>query len=107
LAVSAAGGAGLLLGFDHANWAMAAAAVPLAAIDSGRPSDREIGLVLTRAGHRTTGTLAGLILTGVLLALGLPPIAVGALVIALLFPTELFMARHYALAVGFSLRLSC
>lgn len=101
LAVSAAGGAGLLLGFDHANWAMAAAAVPLGAIDSGRPSDRDITRVLTRAGHRTAGTLAGLVLTGVFLALGLPPVAVGTLVIALLFPTELFMARHYALAVGF------
>jgi len=101
LAVSAAGGAGLLLGFDHANWAMAAAAVPLGAIDSGRPSDRDIARVLARAGHRTAGTVAGLILTGVLLGLGLPSVAIGTLVIALLFPTELFTARHYALAVGF------
>ncbi|BAX96275.1 hypothetical protein MSTE_00940 [Mycobacteroides stephanolepidis] len=101
LAVAAAGGAGLLLGFDHANWAMAAAAVPLSAIDVGRPSDREIQGVLVRATHRTMGTVAGLVLTGVLMTLGLPPVAVGALVIALLFPTELFMARHYALAVGF------
>ncbi|AKC37966.1 hypothetical protein AWB96_00830 [Mycobacteroides chelonae] len=101
LAVAAAGGTGLLLGFDHANWAMAAAAVPLSAIDIERPSDREIQGVLVRATHRTAGTVAGLILTGVLMTLGLPPVAVGALVIAFLFPTELFMARHYALAVGF------
>ncbi|TDZ97353.1 FUSC family protein [Mycobacteroides salmoniphilum] len=101
LAISTAGCAGLLLGFDHANWAMAAAAVPLAAIDPGRPSNRDVSRVLARAGHRTAGTVAGLMLTGALLALGLPPVAVGALVIALLFPTELFMARHYALAVGF------
>lgn len=101
LAVSMAGGAGLALGFDHANWAMAAAAVPLAAIDPEQPSNREISRVLARAGHRTAGTVAGLMLTGALLALGLPPVAVGVLVIALLFPTELFMARHYALAVGF------
>lgn len=101
LAVSMAGGVGLALGFDHANWAMAAAAVPLAAIDPGRPSHREVSRVLARAGHRTVGTMAGLMLTGALLALGLPQVAVGALVIALLFPTELFMARHYALAVGF------
>ncbi|CPY59801.1 integral membrane protein [Mycobacteroides abscessus] len=80
---------------------MAAAAVPLSAIDSARPSDRDIARVLARAGHRTAGTFAGLILTGALLALGLAPIAIGALVITLLFPTELFMARHYALAVGF------
>ncbi|OHU24092.1 MULTISPECIES: FUSC family protein [Mycobacteriaceae] len=101
LAVSMAGGAGLLLGFDHANWAMAAAAVPLAAIDPGRPSNREVSRVLARSAHRIVGTLVGLMLTGALLVLGLPPVAVGALVIALLFPTELFMARHYALAVGF------
>ncbi|ALR10801.1 hypothetical protein MYCSP_04215 [Mycobacteroides saopaulense] len=101
LAVSVAGGGGLLLGFDHANWAMAAAAVPLGAIDSRRPSDRDIAGVLTRAGHRAAGTMAGLILTGAFLALALPPVAVGTLVIVLLFPTELFMARHYALAVGF------
>ena len=35
------------------------------------------------------------------MTLGLPAVGVGALVIALFFPTELFMARHYALAVGF------
>lgn len=100
LAVSVAGGEGLLLGFDHANWAMAAAAVPLGAIDSRRPSG-DIAGVLTRAEHRAAGTMAGLILTGAFLALALPPVAVGTLVIVLLFPTELFMARHYALAVGF------
>ncbi|OHT80576.1 hypothetical protein BKG69_06650 [Mycobacteroides chelonae] len=101
LAVAAAGGTGLLLGFDHANWAMAAAAVPLSAIDVERPSDRALQGVLARAAHRTAGTVAGLILTGVLMTLSLPAVGVGALVIALLFPTELFMARHYALAVGF------
>ncbi len=101
LAVSMAGGAGLVLGFDHANWAMAAAAVPLAAIDPGRPSNREVSGALARSAHRIVGTLAGLMFTGALLALGLPPVAVGALVEALLFPTELFMARHYALAIGF------
>lgn len=101
LAVSAAGGVGLFMGFDHANWAMAAAAVPLAAIDSGKPSEHETALVLGRAAHRTTGTLVGLVVTGLLLTLNLPPIALGALVILLLFPTELFMTRHYALGVGF------
>ncbi|WP_248490933.1 hypothetical protein [Tsukamurella sp. PLM1] len=35
LAVGTAGGVGVALGVDHANWAMAAAAVPLAVIDSG------------------------------------------------------------------------
>ncbi|MFM9376067.1 hypothetical protein [Gordonia sp. VNK21] len=39
LAVGTAGGLGLALGVDHANWAMAAAAVPLAAIDGGRARD--------------------------------------------------------------------
>ncbi|MGV7637111.1 FUSC family protein, partial [Mycobacterium kansasii] len=36
LAVGIAGTAGVLIGVDHANWAMAAAAVPLAVIDAGR-----------------------------------------------------------------------
>ncbi len=101
LAVGLAGCAGVLVGVDHANWAMAAAAVPLAVIDAGRPSDAETGLVLTRAAHRTVGTFVGLLVTAGLLALGLGPAALALIAIALLFPTELYMARHYAVAIGF------
>lgn len=101
LAVGLAGGAGVLLGVDHANWAMAAAAVPLAVIDAGRPSDAETGLVITRATHRTIGTFVGLAVAAALLALDPGPAALALVAIALLFPTELYMARHYAVAIGF------
>ncbi|MEZ0051219.1 hypothetical protein ABIA30_002217 [Mycobacterium sp. MAA66] len=93
LAIAVAGTAGLFLGVDHANWAMAAAAGPLAAVDtSGR---------IRRGIHRLGGTFIGL---GVAAALLIPqPNAylLAIAVMALLFPTELFMAHHHAVALGF------
>ena len=93
LAVSVAGGVGVFLGVGHANWAMAAAAVPLAAAGA---RDR-----IRRGVHRVMGTLAGLAITAPLLLPALPPTALALAIIALLYPTELFMARHYAIALGF------
>ncbi|BDH56058.1 FUSC family protein [Tsukamurella sp. PLM1] len=58
-------------------------------------------MVLTRAAHRTVGTVIGLALTAVLLAIDPGPTALALVAIALLFPTELYMARHYAIAIGF------
>ncbi|ADG79786.1 FUSC family protein OS=Tsukamurella paurometabola (strain ATCC 8368 / DSM / CCUG 35730 / CIP 100753 / JCM 10117 / KCTC 9821 / NBRC 16120 / NCIMB 702349/ NCTC 13040) OX=521096 GN=Tpau_3199 PE=4 SV=1 [Tsukamurella paurometabola] len=101
LAVGLAGGIGIMLGVDHANWAMAAAAVPLAVIDAGRPSDSEFRLVSGRAMHRIVGTFVGLLVAAGLLALDPGPAALALAAIALLFPTELYMARHYAVAIGF------
>ncbi|MDL9945106.1 FUSC family protein [Gordonia sp. ABSL11-1] len=101
VAVGAAGALGMVFGFDHANWAMAAAAVPLGAMDVGRPSEGEVRLVLVRAIHRVVGTAAGLVVAAALLAADLGPSALAALMMALLFPTELFMTRHYAVAIGF------
>ncbi|MFC7755803.1 FUSC family protein [Tsukamurella soli] len=101
LAVGLGGGVGLLFGFAHANWAMASAAVPLAAITVGRPSEGQVRMVLTRAAHRTVGTLTGLMVAAALLAIGFGPSALAALMVLLLFPTELFMTRHYAVAIGF------
>ncbi|MDR6623170.1 FUSC family protein [Sinomonas atrocyanea] len=93
LAVSGAGLAALALGIGHPHWAMAGAAVPLSATGfHGR---------LRRGLHRVVGTLAGLGLTGAILAFHPTPLVMGALVVALQFPTELFMARHYALALFF------
>jgi uncharacterized membrane protein YccC len=100
LAISIAGTCGLVLGFDHANWAMAAAAVPLAAADA-RGGDRSIHGVMQRGAHRVLGTFAGLVLTGLLLWPNPGPVVLAIVVIALLFPTELFMIRHYGLALGF------
>ncbi|MGW6728966.1 FUSC family protein [Nocardia sp. NPDC055029] len=93
LAISISGGIGLLLGVGHANWAMAGAAVPLAAATS---RDR-----ITRGLHRVVGTFIGLAVTAPLLIPGPSPGMLAAAIIALLYPTELFMARHYAVALGF------
>lgn len=101
VAIVVAGGVGVFLGFEHANWAMASAAVPLAAIGCGQRADGEVRRVLSRAGHRVAGTGTGLVVTATVLMAGLSPAALAALMVALLFPTELFMARHYAVAIGF------
>ncbi|AZG48065.1 FUSC family protein [Gordonia insulae] len=100
IAVGSAGTLGMSLGFDHANWAMAAAAVPLGAVDLGR-RDGEMRLVALRALHRIVGTIVGLGVTAAVLAVGLGPAALASLMMVLLFPTELFMTRHYAIAIGF------
>jgi hypothetical protein len=100
-AVGIAGAVGVLSGSGHPHWAMAAAAVPLAGADL--PSSVYRGL------HRIVGTLLGL----VVVALTLFPWAfsplrafpgheaavLALLVMVLQFSTELFMARHYGLAM--------
>ncbi|WP_242657044.1 FUSC family protein [Mycobacterium talmoniae] len=101
LAISAAGSSGLLLGIDHANWAMAAAAVPLAAANARDGHSLSVSGVIQRGMHRVLGTLAGLVVAALLLLPHLGATFLAAVVIALLFPTELFMTRHYGLAVWF------
>lgn len=92
-AVTAAGTAGVLLGVDHANWAIAAAAGPLAAADTaGR---------VRRGVHRLTGTLIGLVVAALLLVPHPNEYVLAVCVMVLLFPTELFMAHHHAIALGF------
>ncbi|NEW36197.1 FUSC family protein [Nocardia cyriacigeorgica] len=93
VAIAVAGGIGLLLGVGHANWAMAGAAVPLVA------ADRKGGV--QRGVHRVVGTFAGLAVTAPLLIPGPSATVLALAIIALLYPTELFMARHYAVALGF------
>jgi hypothetical protein len=93
LALSLAGAAGLLLGIGHLNWALAGAAVPLAATDARSRVYRGI--------HRVLGTVAGLGVAAALLLPDLPATVLAILVIALMFPTELFMTRNYGLAIGF------
>lgn len=99
LATGAAGVAGLGLGIDHANWAMAAAAVPLAVVNAGEPLD--LRAVAERGLQRVTGTAAGLGVTALVLLPQPSATVLGVAVILLLFPTELFMSRHYGLALGF------
>lgn len=101
LAVGIAGALGVLSGSGHPHWAMAAAAVPLAGADL--PSSVRRGI------HRMVGTLLGLAVTAVVLVPGpwLPAEFYGVhhmatlaiLVIVFQFSTELFMARHYGLAM--------
>ncbi len=100
-AVGAAGSVGVLSGSGHPHWAMAAAAVPLAGADM--PSSVYRGL------HRIVGTLAGLVVVAVVLfPWTLSPLrafpgheaaVLAVLVIVLQFTTELFMTRHYGLAM--------
>jgi uncharacterized membrane protein YccC len=101
LAVGAAGTVGVLSGSGHPHWAMAAAAVPLAGADL--PSSVRRGI------HRIVGTFLGLAVTAVVLLpgpwslAGLFPgrqaVMLALLVILFQFTTELFMARHYGLAM--------
>jgi uncharacterized membrane protein YccC len=101
LAVGLAGTLGVLSGSGHPHWAMAAAAVPLAGADL--PSRVRRGI------HRIVGTFLGLAVTAVVLVpapwsltalIATHQVVVLALlVIVFQFTTELFMARHYGLAM--------
>ena len=101
LAVGAAGAVGVLSGSGHPHWAMAAAAVPLAGADL--PSSVHRGL------HRIVGTFLGLAVVAVVLFPGpASPLqffpgreaaVLAVLVIIFQFTTELFMTRHYGLAM--------
>lgn len=101
VAVGAAGASGVLSGSGHPHWAMAAAAVPLAGADL--PSSVHRGI------HRIIGTFLGLGVVAIILLPGpvalLPrfpsaePAVLVVLVIFFQFITELFMTRHYGLAM--------
>lgn len=92
-AILLAGSASAAIGIGHPHWAMASAAVLLAAEKlSGR---------LGRGMHRILGTLAGLGLSALIFATDPGPVAMAWLVVCLQFPTELFIARHYGLALFF------
>ncbi|QHC02361.1 FUSC family protein [Epidermidibacterium keratini] len=99
LATAVAGSVGTLLGVDHANWAMTAAAVPLAVIVSG--AGRDIRAVVHRGVHRVVGTLAGLLVTAAILVPQPGPVVLAIIVMVLLFPTELFLSHHHGMALGF------
>lgn len=93
LAVGAAGAAGQLTGDGHAYWAMAAAAVPLAGADfAGR---------IRRGLHRILGTFVGLGVTALILSQQPGTALLVLFIAALQFPTELFMTRHYGIALVF------
>jgi uncharacterized membrane protein YccC len=101
VAVGAAGTIGVITGSGHPHWAMAAAAVPLAGADL--PSSVHRGI------HRIMGTLLGLVVVAVVLLPGpwaplqffpgAEAAVLAVLVMVFQFTTELFMTRHYGLAM--------
>ncbi|MCU1572073.1 MAG: hypothetical protein JWO93_155 [Micrococcaceae bacterium] len=93
LAIGAAGTLSVLSGVGHSHWAMLSAAVPLMGPDVARRVMRGV--------HRILGTLVGLVLLAILLKLNLAPWEVVLAVVLLQFLTELFVVRHYGLAMVF------
>jgi uncharacterized membrane protein YccC len=82
-----------LLGIGHNYWAILSAIVPLAAATRATR--------LQRAVHRVLGTVGGLGLTALLLAIPLVPWQLVLVLIVLQFLTEMFVIRHYSLALLF------
>ena len=99
VATGLGGAVGLLAGLDHANWAMASAAVPLAVVTPGE--ELALRAVVDRGVHRLEGTLIGLVVTAAVLLPHPDATVLAVAVIVLIFPTELFMSRHYGIALGF------
>jgi hypothetical protein len=91
LAIGLAGSIATLAGLGHSYWAMVAAAAPIAAADATR------GLV--RAVHRTLGTYGGVLLTACLLTVNWSPLQLAVLLAALQFVGEVFVIRHYSIAL--------
>ncbi|RYU13463.1 FUSC family protein [Nocardioides iriomotensis] len=93
VAVGVAGALAAAVGIGHPWWAMVAAAAPLSA--PGRQHQ------VLRAGHRIAGTTLGLLPAAALLSLGLEPVPIVLVVVALQVVTELLVPRNYALALLF------
>lgn len=79
------------IGIGHPYWAMVSAVVPLAA--------RELRPQLVRGVHRIVGTMAGLLLAGLLLGLGPEGLVLIIVVVALQVAAELLVGRNYAVAL--------
>ncbi|MEV8024840.1 FUSC family protein [Microbacterium sp. NPDC080220] len=88
-----AGAAGLLLFHAHWYWAMVGA---VAAVSGPHVKARVI-----RGLQRLIGTLLGVLVAAGILALGMPPLAVILIAVALQAGAELFVGRNYAIAMVF------
>ncbi|MCO7204089.1 FUSC family protein [Microbacterium sp. CnD16-F] len=86
-----AGAAGLLLFHAHWYWAMVGA---VAAVSGPHVKARVI-----RGLQRLIGTLLGVLVAAGILALGMPPLAVILIAVALQAGAELFVGRNYAIAM--------
>ncbi|WP_354179553.1 FUSC family protein [Arthrobacter sp. UYP6] len=92
-AVAAAGSLAVLVGPGHSYWAMLAACAPIAAADAARAPLRAIHFIL--------GTYAGVLLSGLLLQPEWSAVQLAVLLTALQFAGEVYVIRHYALAMVF------
>lgn len=92
-AVLLAGGAATAIGIGHPYWSMVSAVVAVTGPDTTAR--------LTRAAHRVTGTLFGVLLAAAILAAHLPVLALIATIGMLQCATELLVGRNYALATLF------
>lgn len=93
LAAGVAGSVAVLTGLGHNYWAILSAVVPLAAATRS--------MRLERAGWRVTGTLAGVGITALIVAAGPVSWQLVLIVIVLQFGAEMFVVRHYGLAMLF------
>ncbi|WP_261663623.1 FUSC family protein [Deinococcus sp. Marseille-Q6407] len=93
LAVGLAGALSLRLGLHHTDWAMVAAAAPVGVLGHQARVQRSL--------HRIFGTLGGVGITGLLLALPLHPWQMAGLIVLLQFMAEIYIARNYGLALLF------
>lgn len=94
IAVLVAGIVPTVSGLGHPYWAMVAAVAALGAADTAGH--------LLRAGHRVLGTVLGVALAALLLAVaGGAPVLLVALVVLLQMAAELFVLRNYGLTVVF------
>ncbi|SDM11418.1 Fusaric acid resistance protein-like [Geodermatophilus siccatus] len=91
VAVLLAGGLATATGIGHPYWAMATAVVPLATVTLRRQ--------VVRGVHRVLGTVVGLGVAALLLALPLTPIVTILVAAGLQLITELLVARHYGAAL--------
>ncbi|WP_180357545.1 FUSC family protein [Streptomyces sp. NP160] len=91
VAVGVAGALGVLTTSEHPYWAAVAAVAPLAAVT--------LSSQLVRAAHRALGTVAGLGVAAVLLALPLGTVASVAVAALLQVLAELLVVRHYGAAM--------
>ncbi|EMY33177.1 hypothetical protein D477_016295 [Arthrobacter crystallopoietes BAB-32] len=92
-AALAAGTIATVVGLGHNYWAMVAAVAPIAG-----PS---LTQRINKGVHRIIGTFAGVVAAGLLLALHPAPWVMVLMVIVLQFAAEMFVLRHYALALIF------
>lgn len=92
-AVSVSGSVAISLELGHFNWAMLAATAPIAATD--------VPGALARTVHNIVGTYVGVALSAVLLLVEWTPLGLVLLLALLQFASEVYVIRHYSLALIF------